>query len=129
MVMTLPWHFLGLQGQWRRVAAFDYTDPRIAPWGPWVDVSLFGGLILFTSALLFVWNLIPRGTEKKLNPFPSYAYALAVHPPGRVPAALNGFALWNVLVAVLMLAAYGFPILQFFITSSPQALIHRVSGG
>ena len=22
MVMTLPWHYTGLQGQWRRVAAF-----------------------------------------------------------------------------------------------------------
>ena len=24
MVMTLPWHWLGLEGQWRRVAHFDY---------------------------------------------------------------------------------------------------------
>ena len=27
MVMTLPWHYLGLLGQWRRVATFDYTNP------------------------------------------------------------------------------------------------------
>ena len=27
MVMTLPWHWLGLQGQWRRVANFNYADP------------------------------------------------------------------------------------------------------
>ena len=33
MVMTLPWHYLGLLGQWRRVATFDYTNPLIAPWG------------------------------------------------------------------------------------------------
>ena len=46
MVMTLPWHYLGLQGQWRRVAAFDYSDPMIATWGPWVIVSLIGGIIL-----------------------------------------------------------------------------------
>src|SRR6516165_9669131 len=37
MVMTLPWHFLGLEGQWRRVATFNYADPRIHGWGPWVD--------------------------------------------------------------------------------------------
>ena len=43
MVMTLPWHWLGLQGQWRRVANFNYADPIIAAWGPWVIVSLFGG--------------------------------------------------------------------------------------
>jgi hypothetical protein len=36
--MTLPWHWLGLNGQWRRVAHFDYSDPLIAWWGPWVVV-------------------------------------------------------------------------------------------
>ena len=36
MVMTLPWHWLGLQGQWRRVANFNYADPIIAAWGPLV---------------------------------------------------------------------------------------------
>jgi cytochrome c oxidase subunit 1 len=53
-------------------------------------------------------------------------YALAVHPPLRVPAALNGFALWNVLVLVLMIAAYGYPIAQFLIDPSPGAIVHRV---
>ena len=57
MVMTLPWHWLGLQGQWRRVANFNYADPIIAAWGPWVVVSFVGGLILLASALLFVRNL------------------------------------------------------------------------
>jgi cytochrome c oxidase subunit 1 len=129
MVMTVPWHFLGLEGQWRRVASFDYSDPRIAWWGPWVDVSLFGGLILLSSALLFIVNLLPRRRAQSEQPWPGYAFALAVHPPQRVPAALNGFGLWNVLVAVLMTAAYGFPIAQFFIGSAPQALIHRLTGG
>ena len=57
MVMTLPWHWLGLQGQWRRVANFNYADPIIAGWGPWVIVSFVGGLFLLVSALLFVRNL------------------------------------------------------------------------
>ncbi len=46
----------------------------------------------------------------------------------RVPAALNGFALWNVLVLVLMLVAYGWPIAQFAVYPSPGAVIHRVGG-
>lgn len=128
MVMTIPWHFLGLQGQWRRVAAFDYTDPIIAGWGPWVVVSLVGGLILLVSAALFVWNLIPKRFSPGIEPQP-YAFALAAHPPHRVPGVLNGFALWNVLVAILMAAAYGWPILQFLTGDSPQAVIHPVIGG
>src|SRR5581483_9216031 len=98
----LPWHFLGLEGQWRRVAAFDYADPRIAPWGPWVVVSLAGGAILLASALLFIWNILPRSSARTAEARAGYAYALAAHPVSRVPAALNGFGLWNVLVAVLM---------------------------
>ena len=125
MVMTLPWHWLGLQGQWRRVANFNYADPIIAGWGPLVIVSFVGGLMLLTSALLFVRNL----AVLHRSPLPAVArplYALAVHPPQRVPAALNGFGLWNVLVLVLMLLAYGYPIAQFVIAPSPAAMVHRV---
>jgi cytochrome c oxidase subunit 1 len=129
MVMTLPWHFLGLEGQWRRVASFDYSDPRIHGWGPWVVVSLAGGLILLLSAILFVANLRPSRRLARIEPPPAYAYALPAHPVTRVPAALNGFALWNVLVAVLMAVAYGFPIMQFFMGHSPEAMVHRLGGG
>ena len=34
---------------------------------------------------------------------------MAAHPLRRVPAALSGFALWNVLVLLVMLLAYGYP--------------------
>ena len=74
MVMTLPWHWLGLQGQWRRVANFNYADPIIAGWGPWVVVSFVGGIILLISAMLFVWNL---------------AAAPPKHGPGDSPPALR----------------------------------------
>ena len=63
MVMTLPWHWLGLQGQWRRVANFNYADPIIAGWGPWVIVSFVGGLVLLVSALLFVRNLARAASQ------------------------------------------------------------------
>jgi cytochrome c oxidase subunit 1 len=45
-------------------------------------------------------------------------YALAVNPPRQVPASLNGFAVWNAIVLVLMVAAYGYPIGQFFFLKS-----------
>jgi cytochrome c oxidase subunit 1 len=125
MVMTLPWHWLGLQGQWRRVANFNYADPIIATWGPWVTISLGGGLTLMLSALLFVRNLaVLHRSPVSMRAEP--LYAVAVHPPRHVPAALNGFGLWNVLVLVLMLVSYGFPIGQFVITPSPAAMVHRV---
>jgi cytochrome c oxidase subunit I len=125
MVMTLPWHWLGLQGQWRRVANFNYADPIIAAWGPWVTISLGGGLTLMLSALLFVRNLaVLHRSPVSMRAEP--IYAVAVHPPRHVPAALNGFGLWNVLVLVFMLVSYGYPIGQFVISPSPAAMVHRV---
>ena len=125
MVMTLPWHWLGLQGQWRRVANFNYDNPIIAGWGPLVLVSVGGGLVLLVSALLFLRNLavLHRGLPAAA---PRPLYALAVHPPQQVPAALNGFGLWNVLVLILMLLAYGYPLAQFVIAPSPSAMVHRI---
>ena len=130
MVMTLPWHWLGLQGQWRRVAGFDYSNPMIAAWGPWVIVSLVGGVILLVSALLFVRNLLSLHSRRRaVEPVEPFAYTVAVHPPGRVPRALNGFGMWNIFVAILMAAAYGYPIAQFFIDPPPQAVVHRTVAG
>jgi cytochrome c oxidase subunit 1 len=128
MVMTLPWHYLGLQGQWRRVAEFDYSNPIIAAWGPWVIVSLVGGGILLVSAVLFIVNLSSPYRENAAAASAGIAYARPAHPPLYI-RALNGFGMWNVVVLVLMVAAYGFPVAQFFIFDPPEAIVHRVNGG
>ena len=129
MVMTLPWHWLGLQGQWRRVAHFDYADPLIAWWGKWVNVSLLGGIVLLASALLFIANLVKLHGGRPIGeaePRPMIRYSVALHPVASLPAALNGFALWNVLVLVLMAAAYGWPLAQFIAKPSAAAIVHHV---
>jgi cytochrome c oxidase subunit I len=113
-----------LQGQWRCVANFKYDNPIIAGWGPLVILSLGGGLLLLASALLSVRNLAVL--HRSVLPAPTRPlYALAVDPPQRVPATLNGFGFWNVLVLVTMLMAYGYPIAQFVVAPSPTAIVHR----
>lgn len=126
MIMTIPWHWLGLNGQWRRVAQFDYTDPAIAWWTPYMVASLIGGALLVVSAMGFIWNLAAfhraPGSRAAL---PYIRYATALHPPARVPASLNGFTLWNIMVLLLMAAAYTYPIVQSFLLNPPKALVHR----
>jgi cytochrome c oxidase subunit 1 len=128
MVTTLPWHALGLFGQPRRVSNFDYSNPEIAYWGPWTLVSTAGGAIMLAGALLFILNMAELGRGRPLADR-RMRYALAVHPPQRLPNALNGFGLWNLLVLFLMLIAYAYPIAQFFIIDTEPALIHRVDLG
>jgi cytochrome c oxidase subunit 1 len=113
LITTIPWHIAGLMGQPRRVATFDYSDPFIAPMGPLVIISVIGGLILLASAVVLIIILVRSqfGERSIVEPL---RFALAVNPPARVPPSLNGFALWNAIVLVLMVVAYGYPIGQFF---------------
>jgi cytochrome c oxidase subunit 1 len=37
-----------------------------------------------------------------------------VNPPKSVPASLNNVLIWNLILAVFMVLAYGWPIGQFF---------------
>jgi cytochrome c oxidase subunit 1 len=100
-------------GQPRRVATFDYSDPLMARMGPLVVLSVIGGLVLLGSATLLVVILVRShfGARDRSEPL---GYAIAVNPPVRVPAALNGFGLWTAIVLVLMILTYGYPIGQFF---------------
>jgi cytochrome c oxidase subunit 1 len=118
MIATIPWHITGLMGEPRRVAIFDYSDPFVARMGPLVIISVIGGLILLVSAILLIVILVRSQLGEKRLSTPLH-YALAVNPPEHVPASLNGFALWNAILLVLMVVAYGYPIGQFLILKSP----------
>jgi len=85
--------------------------------GPLVIISVIGGFILLVSAILLIIILVrSQLSERRLSE--PLRYALAVNPPRTVPAALNGFALWNAILVVLMVFAYGYPLGQFFFLKS-----------
>jgi cytochrome c oxidase subunit I len=113
LIVTIPWHVTGLMGEPRRVAILDYSIPVIARTAPLVVISVVGGFILLLAAILLIVILLRShfGERSMIAPM---RYALAVNPPRQVPAALNGFALWNAIVLVMMIVAYGYPIGQFF---------------
>jgi cytochrome c oxidase subunit I len=127
LITTIPWHIAGLMGQPRRVATFDYSNPLIAPMGPLVIISVIGGLILLTSAILLIVTLIRSHFGEWTFEEP-LRYALAVNPPARVPPSLNGFALWNTILLVLMIVAYGYPIGQFFVLKQHTVPAIEITG-
>jgi cytochrome c oxidase subunit 1 len=134
LITTIPWHIAGLMGQPRRVANFDYSMPAVARTAILVDVSVVGGGILLCSAVLLIVILVRSHVAERADarldepgPVPALGYALAVYPPLRVPAMLNGFALWNAVVLALMVAAYGYPIGQFFFLKPHAAPAYEVT--
>jgi cytochrome c oxidase subunit 1 len=111
MVTSFPWHWVGILGMPRRMAYFDFTNPALQPAGLWVIISAIGGLVLVASGIVFFAVLIRGSTASKAE-IELYRFAEAVHPPVRVPAALNGYTVWVTLMILLTVTNYGFPVLN-----------------
>ena len=125
VLTTFPWHWVGILGEPRRMAYFDFSDPALAPQALSVALSAVGGFILLASGALFIW-ILAWGRSAQHVEVGSYRFATAVHPPVSVPSALNGFALWVGLMIGLTITNYGFPIAQLALrpgTSVPAVYV------
>jgi cytochrome c oxidase subunit 1 len=111
IVLTFPWHVVGVMGMPRRMAYFDYTNPEIAPQAVTVVISTIGGLLLVISGLLFLLVLLAGHRSAKIT-LPEFRFSQPVHAVGRVPLALNSYALWLALMFGLSVVNYGYPISQ-----------------
>lgn len=125
IVTTFPWHYVGILGMPRRMSFFDYTDPALANEALSVVFSVFGGFILAAAGILFIAILVRTQFSVRQEP-EEYRFAIAVHPPTRVPAALNSYGLWIALMIGLTITNYGYPILQLAVrddTSVPAVYV------
>jgi cytochrome c oxidase subunit 1 len=111
MVLSMPWHLVGLLGMPRRMAYYDYSHPALQPQARTVTASTIGGLLLVISALLLVWILARHGRRATIVPEP-WTFSRAVHENERTPPLLNGFTLWVAMMIALTLVNYGYPIAQ-----------------
>ena len=111
MVVTLPWHYVGLLGAPRRMAYYDYNAPGLEQQAVWVAMSAIGGFVLVISGVLFIYIL----AKSQFGPVvqqQSFRFASAVQPVEHVPAALNSFGLWVALMIGLTVVNYSVPIFQ-----------------
>ncbi|WP_427915227.1 cbb3-type cytochrome c oxidase subunit I [Ramlibacter sp. MMS24-I3-19] len=111
MVLSMPWHLVGLLGMPRRMAYYDYTHPDLHTQAWTVTVSALGGFTLLASGVLLVWILATarkRGTAA-VEPF---TFSRPAHPVTHTPLALNGLGLWVGMMIALTVVNYGYPIAQ-----------------
>ena len=113
LVLTLPWHYLGIIGQPRRISSAPYDSPLVEQWVPYDMAMVVGGVMLLISVLMLVYNLARTHGAAKAEL--TMEYAEPIHPAPRVPALLNGFGFWSTVVVIYIVASYGYPIAQFFL--------------
>ena len=122
LVLTLPWHYVGMLWMPRRTAWMPYDPEFVSQWEPWTWIMGIGGIILALSALLFVLVLVRSHGSTSSDESTDIGWAEAVHPPLNLPKPLNGFALWNWILVVAMAVSFGYPTLQFFFMETHNAL-------
>jgi cytochrome c oxidase subunit I len=127
LVVTLPWHVVGLMGQPRRMAYYDWSDPQSAAQAPWVVASALGGGLLLISGALVLIILVrsARGARAQAEPM---GYSRGMDRQVPLPRALNGFGVWVALMVALTVVNYGYPIAQHFFlknTAVPADLVTR----
>ena len=83
MVLSMPWHLVGLLGMPRRMAYYDYTHSEIAPQAWTVTVSAIGGFVLLASGVLLVYALATAGRRPGAVVEP-FTFSRAAHPGGSV---------------------------------------------
>jgi cytochrome c oxidase subunit 1 len=127
IVLSFPWHYVGILGMPRRMAFYDYSDPVIAAQAASVTMSVIGAAILLVSGALF-FVVLARGHAAPRTEPPAYRFSVAVRPPRALPAALNGFGLWLGLMIALTLVNYGFPIAHLLTTPGTAVPIVTVGG-
>lgn len=122
LTLTVPWHLVGLQGMPRRTAYNPYDPQIVERWSSYTGLMIVGGVALTASGLLFLVNLLLVHRSRRPEPDRAMDYAEPVDPVVQVPALLNGFAVWNWLLLVLMVLAFAYPIGQFFFIDVHKAL-------
>jgi cytochrome c oxidase subunit 1 len=126
LVVTLPWHYVGLLGAPRRMAYYDYKMPGLESQAFWVGMSAVGGVVLAISGALFIY-ILAKSQFGPAVPQQGFRFASAVHPVERVPAALNSFGLWVALMIGLTVVNYSVPIVQLL--KLPQTSVPAVAVG
>jgi cytochrome c oxidase subunit 1 len=113
LVVTLPWHVVGLMGQPRRMAYYDWSDPGLAAQGPLVSASAVGGFVLLASAILLI-VVLARSQRGEKAAVGALTYARALDETAPLPRSLNGLGVWAGLMIALTVVNYGYPIAQSF---------------
>lgn len=117
-IMSGAMHLVGLLGAPRRSTYSEYGGAEQAiDWIPYSIAQAVGGTILFIAIILITYAVInlmffaPLGEEE-------FPVAEVAEGAEKVPAFLDNFKIWGIIVVALILFAYTLPLIDI-ISNSP----------
>lgn len=117
-IMSGAMHVVGLFGSPRRTAYTTYGDhPDAILWMPYHVVMAIGGIILFISLIVLVYNIItmlraPKG-------YTEYPIAEVAETADKTPKLLERWGVWVTVAVLLVLTAYGMPVMEILNNPAP----------
>ena len=113
LLFSIANHLTGLAGMPRRVYEASYGGSEIAQqWVAGTGISAVGGVFLFISAACYAAVMFGTGLAgKKVTPEP-IEFAEPLHPENGKAPILDRFGLWFIVAAILVVAAYAWPIIE-----------------
>jgi cytochrome c oxidase subunit 1 len=125
MLFSISSHITGLMGQPRRVYSADYAHPAADAWRSLTLVSAVGGVILFLAAGSWILVLaVTAVAGRRIEP-PLISFAQPLHPPPARADLWDRLGLWTAVAALLILIAYGYPILHLLSMERFGSLPHQ----
>ncbi len=118
-LMSGAMHVVGLLGDPRRTASTDYGGSAVsAAWQPYMTVVGIGGALLGIGVILF--EVVVLGTVFARRYEDSDLPVGAPMPGGlRTPPLLERWGVWVGLTALLVVIAYGIPVVQLIQNAPP----------
>jgi cytochrome c oxidase subunit 1 len=108
---SIPSHIAGLLGMPRRIYTGEFQGAAAAQaWAPLTNISAVGGVILFVSAMCYVWVLVATMLLSDRGARLPVEYATPVAPIAPAASLWDRFGLWTTVAAVLILIAYARPL-------------------
>jgi len=109
-LFSASYHIAGLRGLPRRVYSGSLYG---ASWHGLTRLAALGAVILFLSALSFVIVVVSTWITGKRVTAPAFEFATPLRPTTTL-GVWDRFGLWTVLAVVLVVVAYGYPLLHLF---------------
>jgi cytochrome c oxidase subunit I len=110
VLFSTSYHIAGLRGLPRRVYSASLTGDYGARWHSLTVIAAAGAVVLFTSAMFYVTIVAATWLAGRRIEAPAFEFASPLRPA--LPSIWDRFGMWTSVAVVVILAAYGYPLIR-----------------